>query len=132
MSLALRQATGFLERFLKLAGWDWTVPDDNRLWRRQKQLVVDTLLSPQLCQSLPLLADSAGIKAGRVKWPISAAHIRRGRLEHVFPREGTPPMETRQPRCDRPERDLGVAKRLVGCALCRRRSGYHKRSRVEI
>ncbi len=37
--LPLRQATGFVERLLELAGLDWTVPDFSTLCRRQRTFV---------------------------------------------------------------------------------------------
>ncbi len=41
--MALRQATGFVASLLKLAGFDWSVPDFSTLSRRQKILNVVTL-----------------------------------------------------------------------------------------
>ena len=39
--MALRQATGFVESVLRLAGLDWEVPDFSTLSRRQKTLAVN-------------------------------------------------------------------------------------------
>ena len=59
--MALRQATGFVESLLRLAGLDWTIPDFSTLSCRQKILAVTTTY----CGSkgpLHLLIDSTGIK----------------------------------------------------------------------
>jgi hypothetical protein len=39
--MALRQTTGFVESLLHLINLDWTVPNFNRLSRRQKALKVN-------------------------------------------------------------------------------------------
>ncbi len=66
--LALRQATGFVESVLCLAGLTWSVPDFSTLSRRQKSLAVDI---PYRGSGGPLhlLIDSTGIKVeGEGEW----------------------------------------------------------------
>lgn len=66
--LPLRQTTGFVASFLKLAGLDWPVPDFSTLCRRQKMLTVRV---PYRGSGGPLhlLVDSTGIKVrGEGEW----------------------------------------------------------------
>ena len=66
--LPLRQTTGLVERLLKLAGLDGSVPDFSTLSRRQKGLNV-TIPYRAKTGALHLLIDSTGIKAeGEGEW----------------------------------------------------------------
>ena len=68
--LALRQATGMVESMLRLAGFDWVVPDFSTLSRRQKDLQIRIpVQKKQGC--LHLLVDSTGIKMmGEGEWKV--------------------------------------------------------------
>ena len=66
--LPLRQTTGFVASLLRLAGLDWSVPDDSTLCRRQRTLAVRL---PYQGNRGPvnLLIDSTGIKVrGEGEW----------------------------------------------------------------
>ncbi|AOW48040.1 MULTISPECIES: IS5 family transposase [Acetobacteraceae] len=66
--MALRQATGFVESLLRLAGLAWHVPDFSTLSRRQKSLTVDIPYGGS-GGPLHLLIDSTGIKVeGEGEW----------------------------------------------------------------
>jgi len=66
--LPLRQATGFVESLLELAGLNWAVPDFSTLCRRQKTLSVAIPYRGSV-GPLHLLVDSTGIKAeGEGEW----------------------------------------------------------------
>ncbi len=66
--MALRQATGFVESLLRLAGLAWSVPDFSTLSRRQKSLTVDIPYRGSK-EPLHLLIDSTGIRvAGEGEW----------------------------------------------------------------
>ena len=60
-NLALRQSLGLVESLLRLAGLDWSVPDNSAVCRRQKTLRVQL---PDQASTTPLnlLVDSTGIK----------------------------------------------------------------------
>ena len=62
--MALRQATGFVESLLRLAGLAWSVPDFSTLSRRQKSLKVDIAYRGS-DGPLHLLIDSTGIQVER-------------------------------------------------------------------
>ncbi len=66
--LALCQSLGLVESLLRLAGLDWSVPDNSTVCRRQKSLRVQL----PYCASttaLNLLVDSTGIKFLR-RWRV--------------------------------------------------------------
>lgn len=66
--MALRQTTGFVASLLKLAGFDWSVPDFSTLSRRQKTLNVAIPYRGSK-GPLHLLVDSTGIKVeGEGEW----------------------------------------------------------------
>ena len=66
--LPLRQTTGFVASLLKLAGFDWPLPDFSTLCRRQKTLAVQ-LSYRGSSGPLHLLIDSTGIKVrGEGEW----------------------------------------------------------------
>ncbi len=66
--MPLRQATGFVESLLRLAGFDWKVPDFSTLCRRQKTLNVSIPYRGGT-GPLHLLIDATGIKAeGAGEW----------------------------------------------------------------
>ena len=66
--MPLRQATGFVESLVQLAGLDWKVPDFSTLCRRQKTLNV-TIPYRGGSGPLHLLIDATGIKAeGEGEW----------------------------------------------------------------
>ena len=66
--LALRQAIGFVQSLLQLAGLDWPVPDYSTVCRRQKHLSV-TIPYRASRAGLHLLVDSTGIKMlGEGEW----------------------------------------------------------------
>ncbi len=66
--MPLRQATGFVESLLRLAGLDWKVPDFSTLCRRQKTLHV-TIPFHGGSGTLHLLLDATEIKAeGEGEW----------------------------------------------------------------
>jgi hypothetical protein len=60
-NLALRQSLGLVESLLRLAGLDWSVPDNSPVCRRQKTLRVQ-LPYRASTTALDLLVDSTGIK----------------------------------------------------------------------
>ena len=59
--LPLRQCTGMVASFLKMAGLYWAVPDFSTLSRRQKTLAVQ-ISSRRAPGPLNLLVDSTGIR----------------------------------------------------------------------
>ena len=61
--LPLRQTTGMVASLLKMAGLDWSVPDDMTLCRRQKTLV-GQIPYRRVDGPLNLLVDSIGPKTG--------------------------------------------------------------------
>lgn len=66
--MALRQATGFVESLLRLAGLAWSVPDFSTPSRREKSLTVDIPYRGSK-EPLYLLIDSTGIKVeGEGEW----------------------------------------------------------------
>lgn len=66
--MPLRQATGFVQSLLQLAGLDWQVPDFSTLCRRQRKLSV-AIPYRGGTGPLNLLIDSTGIKAeGEGEW----------------------------------------------------------------
>ncbi|MGF6528994.1 hypothetical protein ABID77_004307 [Variovorax sp. PvP013] len=68
--LALRQATALSESLLKLAQFDWNVPDYSTLSRRQKTLKIAITACPNR-GGLHLLIDSTGVKMlGEGAWKI--------------------------------------------------------------
>ena len=68
LGLALRQALGFVQSLLRLAGLQWPVPDYSTLSRRQKTLHVQLPYKPS-ATALDLLVDSTGIKfLGEGEW----------------------------------------------------------------
>lgn len=67
-NLPLRQAMGMTQSLLKLAGFDWPVPDYSTVSRRQKTLQVAIGAVPTTT-GLHLLVDSTGIKMlGEGEW----------------------------------------------------------------
>ncbi len=67
-NLALRQSLGLVESLLRLAGLDWSVPDNSAVCRRQKTLLVQ-LPYRASTTALDLLVDSTGIKfLGEGEW----------------------------------------------------------------
>lgn len=66
--MALCQTTGFVESLLQLVGLDWSVPDFNKLSRRQKALAVNIPYRGSK-GPLDLLVDSTGTTAGVVSRP---------------------------------------------------------------
>ena len=68
LGLALRQALGFVQSLLRLAGLQWPVPDYSTLSRRQQTLHVQLPYRPT-ATALDLLVDSTGIKfLGEGEW----------------------------------------------------------------
>jgi len=68
LGLALRQALGFVQSLLRLAGLEWPVPDYSTLSRRQQTLHVHLPYRPSAA-ALDLLVDSTGIKfLGEGEW----------------------------------------------------------------
>lgn len=68
LGLALRQALGFVQSLLRLAGLQWPVPDSSTLSRRQQTLHVHLPYRPS-ATALDLLVDSTGIKfLGEGEW----------------------------------------------------------------
>ena len=66
--MPLRQTTGLVASFLRLAGLDWPVPDFSTLSRRQKGLNVAIPYRPST-GALHLLIDCTGIKSeGEGEW----------------------------------------------------------------
>ena len=66
--MPLRQTTGFVESLLRLAGFDWKIPNFSTLCRRQKTLSV-AIPYRGGTGPLDLLIDATGIKAeGEGEW----------------------------------------------------------------
>src|SRR5277367_1964741 len=90
--LALRQAIGFVESLLRLAGLDWQVPDYSTVCRRQKHLAV-AIVHRSSQGGLHLLVDSTGIKMlGEGEWKTKkhgAEYRRQWRKVHLGIDAGT-------------------------------------------
>jgi len=72
--MALRQTTGFVASLLKLAGFDWSVPDFSTLSRRQKTLNV-AIPYRGSTGPLHLLVPSHGLQANHC-WAVDSTGIK--------------------------------------------------------
>ena len=122
--MPLRQATGCVERLLRLAGLNWAVADFSTLCRRQRTLDM-RLPYRGGTGPLNLLIDSTGIKAeGESEWNARNAHA------VIPPRKNARPWKPASAGAIARNEAVN-ASRYLGRALWRRWRGYHRRSRVE-